>query len=138
MIVSDNLSDVNGKVAHKMLKKLEVKQQISAALSETQLRAQRGGLSCRGNLNIIEHISVCSTSAVVFASGERLYYTGTSCQTNFIVNADVPQAHQLTKVRKYVKQAILGQNKLSKCEAVLANDADVILFHHEKDPNTLA
>ena len=130
----DNLSDSNAKVALKFMKKIEMKQQISVALSETQLRAQRGGLSCRGNLNIIENISVCGTHPVNFAMGERLFFKGTSCQTNFIVNADVPQTDQLTKVRNDVKQAIIGPNKLSKCESVLANDDEVILFHHEKDP----
>lgn len=116
------------------MKKLEVKQQISVALSESQLRSQRGGMSCKGNLNIIENISVCSVVPVIFTTGDRLFFKGTSCQTNFIVNADVPQADQLAKVRKDVKRGILGRSKLSKCEAVLANDADVILFHQEKDP----
>ena len=135
MIINDNLFDMNTKPALKFLKKLKIDSEICLALSEDQFRKGRKTQRLqRGNLNLLEKVTVCCTSPVIFADGERLHYKLTSCQTNFIVNADILGPSELPTVAKEMKQTILGANKLSKAESVLPPDQPVVLFHHEKHP----
>ena len=95
----------------------------------------------RGRFLSQETMCLTSASNIVTAlfniSVPRLFYCLSSCASNSIVQVDSPEASPQTMVTRSQKELVLGSQNLSRRELDAAPDAQMVLFHHEKNQKLL-
>lgn len=89
----------------------------------------------RSKLRLRERTFYTSIKPVPLNPDERIYYRITDCMADCIAQADCYD--EKVEVKKEDKEHILGISNMSVKEQMLAADATVSLFTHEKDPRVV-